>query len=133
MSNRIIVTFLFILGVACLEVLNDIIVGFDKLLFRQEFSRVEKIKVNATLYYLITSSSINFFDIKRIVWWSFSNFFAQVISSTYMAACGLQPGRKGSGTCHGALGDTRYSRNSASIGMYNAKSKLITRWLVLKM
>ena len=33
-------------GVACLEILNDIIVSFDKLLFNKEFARVEKIKVN---------------------------------------------------------------------------------------
>ena len=32
-------------GVACLEILNDIIVSFDKLLFNKEFARVEKIKV----------------------------------------------------------------------------------------
>lgn len=50
-------------GVTCLKILNEIIAAFDKLLFHEQFSRVEKIKV---------------------------------ISSTYMAACGLQPGRKGS-------------------------------------
>ena len=74
-------------GVACLQILNEIISGYDRvskeweklilkyaynwgyftwssqLLFETQFARVEKIKV---------------------------------ISSTYMAACGLQPGRKGS-------------------------------------
>jgi len=40
-----------------------------------------------------------------------------------MAACGLQPGRKGSMPAHNGLGDSRYSRNSASIGIYNDKSK----------
>ena len=34
------------LGVACLEILNDIIVSFDKLLFNKEFARIEKIKVS---------------------------------------------------------------------------------------
>ncbi len=50
-------------GFVCLKILNDIIALFDKLLFHDQFGRVEKIKV---------------------------------ISSTYMAACGLQPGRRGS-------------------------------------
>ena len=47
----------------------------------------------------------------------------KVISSTYMAACGLQPGRKGSIPGHNGFGDTRYSRNSTSIGIPNDKSK----------
>ena len=51
------------------------------------------------------------------------NFITQVISSTYMAACGLQPGRKGSIPGHNGFGDTRYSRNSTSIGIHNDKSK----------
>jgi len=50
-------------GLRALKALNEIIRGLDMLLFEEEFSRVEKIKV---------------------------------ISSTYMAACGLQPGRKNS-------------------------------------
>ncbi|CAB4062181.1 E4.6.1.1 [Lepeophtheirus salmonis] len=45
-------------GKKCLQILNDIISLFDKLLFLEEFHRVEKIKI---------------------------------ISSTYMAACGLDP------------------------------------------
>ena len=40
-----------------------------------------------------------------------------------MAACGLQPGRKGSIPGHNGFGDTRYSRNSTSIGIPNDKSK----------
>ena len=39
-----------------------------------------------------------------------------------MAACGLQPGRKGSIPGHNGFGDTRYSRNSTSIGIHNDKS-----------
>ena len=78
-------------GVPCLEILNDIIVSFDKLLFDPLFSRVEKIKV---------------------------------ISSTYMAACGLQPGRKGSASGYAGLaGDysKRCSRNSTSMGTRSNK------------
>ena len=40
-----------------------------------------------------------------------------------MAACGLQPGRKGSGTGRTSMGDARYSRSSATMGMYNYKGK----------
>ena len=40
-----------------------------------------------------------------------------------MAACGLQPGRKGSVPGHNGLGDSRYSRNSTAMGMYNDKCK----------
>ena len=40
-----------------------------------------------------------------------------------MAACGLQPGRKGSGTGRTSMGDARYSRSSTTMGMYNNKSK----------
>ena len=50
-------------------------------------------------------------------------FFDKVISSTYMAACGLQPGRKGSGTGRTSMGDARYSRSSTTMGMYNNKGK----------
>ena len=40
-----------------------------------------------------------------------------------MAACGLQPGRKGSIPGHTGFGETRYSRNSTSIGLHNDKSE----------
>ena len=40
-----------------------------------------------------------------------------------MAACGLQPGRKGSGTGRTSMGDARYSRSSTTMGMYNNKGK----------
>ena len=40
-----------------------------------------------------------------------------------MAACGLQPGRKGSGCGLGGPGGTRFSRNSASMGVHNNRSE----------
>ena len=40
-----------------------------------------------------------------------------------MAACGLQPGRKGSGAGRTSMGDARYSRSSTTMGMYNNKGK----------
>ena len=48
--------FYIFLGVACLEILNDIIVSFDKLLFNKEFARIEKIKVS--FYFKISISKL---------------------------------------------------------------------------
>ncbi|CAB3382316.1 Hypothetical predicted protein [Cloeon dipterum] len=64
-------------GLGGLKLLNEIITDFDKLLFDNEFHRVEKIKV---------------------------------AGYTYMAACGLEPGRRDSAASHES------SRSSSSQG-----------------
>ncbi|XP_040564201.1 adenylate cyclase type 4 isoform X2 [Lepeophtheirus salmonis] len=71
-------------GKKCLQILNDIISLFDKLLFLEEFHRVEKIKI---------------------------------ISSTYMAACGLDPGKRRSslGICDGTLNTETLVRFAAAM------------------
>ena len=48
-----------------------------------------------------------------------------------MAACGLQPGRKGSGAGRTSMGDARYSRSSTTMGMYNNKGKRMCLYIIV--